>query len=839
MNGDRIPTGDRTIPTERHRSSNRTGTNMGPMVVSLYLQCFHIMNARPFPSLFFGPRLIAILATWAVASSSIAQQATGTISGYITDERSGEALIGATVYDLRSGKGTVSNVYGFYSLTLPSDSVALRFTFVGYQPAQLRTLLTGSLTHHVELGPSLELREVEVVGRRTGDEVESTRMGTIELPMEKVRSLPVLLGERDVIKTLQLLPGVQSGSEGSSGLYVRGGGPDQNLILLDGVPVYNANHLFGFFSVFNTDAIRSATLTKGGFPAEYGGRLSSVIDLRMKEGNNQKLHGEGGIGLIASRITLEGPLRKESTSFMISARRTYLDVLARPLIRSSTDGNSTGGYYFYDLNTKVNHRFSDRSRLYLSGYFGRDRFYARDRYTWNNAGDTYEDKNETGLDWGNAIGALRWNYVFNPRLFSNTTLTYSNYRFRVINEQESIRTVNGTTTEEFWGITYRSGIEDWSMRTDFNYMPVPEHYIKFGGGAILHTFTPGVSRAVQEGDQASQDTTFGSAPTKAQEFFMYAQDEIALGGKVKVNAGLHGSGFLVNGTTYLSLQPRVSGRYLLNERSSVKLSYANMAQFLHLLTNAGIGLPTDLWVPPTDRVKPQFADQVAAGYTRSFSDTYMGTFEAYYKYMRNLIEYKDGATFLATGTDWQNNVAVGNGWSYGGEWLLEKKEGKTTGWIGYTLSWTQREFEELNEGRVFPYRYDRRHDVSVALTHHFNERVDVGLVWVYGTGSAVTLPLERYQTLGQQNDFFGTTEVDHIEERNNYRTPAYHRLDLGVNMHKKTRWGERTWSLGLYNAYSRQNPFYLYFSVDDAGRPRLTQISLFPIVPSATYNFTF
>ena len=773
-----------------------------------------------------------------VVVPSQAQQATGTISGYITDQRSGESLIGATVYDTRSGKGTTTNVYGFYSLTIPSDTVVLRYSFVGYGAEEARILLSGAITRNVKLGPSLQLREVEVIGRRGGEEVESTRMGTVELPMEMVRSLPVLLGERDVMKTIQLLPGVQSGVEGGSGLYVRGGGPDQNLILLDGVPVYNANHLFGFFSVFNADAIRSVTLTKGGFPAEYGGRLSSVIDIRMKEGNDQKIRGEGGIGLIASRLTLEGPIRKETTTFMVSARRTYLDVLARPLIRAASDGNSVGGYHFYDINAKINHRFSDRSRLFLSGYFGRDRFYLRDRYEWRSFGDSYEDKFETGLDWGNAIGALRWNYVFNPRLFSNTTVTYSNYRFRVSSEQEQVSTVNGQLNRSFSATSYRSGIEDWSVRTDLNYMPVPEHYIKFGGGLIMHTFTPGVSRAVDQNEFAQLDTTFGQRPIQAQEIFLYAQDEFALGSKLKMNAGLHGSGFLVNGTTYLSLQPRLSGRYLLGERSSVKLSYANMAQFLHLLTNAGIGLPTDLWVPPTERIRPQFADQVAAGYTRSFGQKYMVTFEAYYKQMRNLIEYKDGATFLAAGTDWQNTVEVGRGWSYGGEWLLEKKMGRTTGWLGYTLSWTQRQFDALNEGRVFPFRYDRRHDISLAVTHRFNERVDVGLVWVYGTGNAVTLPLERYQTLPGSNGF-GVNDIAHIEARNNYRTPAYHRLDLGVNMHKKKRWGERTWSLGLYNAYSRQNPFFLFFAVDERGRERLTQISLFPLVPSATYNFTF
>lgn len=768
-----------------------------------------------------------------------AQDRPVTLSGYITDSSTGEALIGATVLDLRSGKGAITNVYGFYSLTLPGDSLNVRYSFVGFRTQQLRILLREDRVQNIRLEPSVELKEVEVVGTRGGNVVENTRTSTVELSMEKVRSLPVLMGERDVIKTIQLLPGVQSGTEGSAGLYVRGGGPDQNLILLDGVPVYNANHLFGFFSVFNTDALRSVTLIKGGFPAEYGGRLSSVIDLRMKEGNDQELRGEGGIGLIASRITLEGPIRKGGTSFMVSARRTYLDVLARPVIRAASDGNSVGGYYFYDLNTKINHRFSDRSRLFLSGYFGRDRFYVRERFDWSYDDNSSEDRFDAGLDWGNAIGAVRWNYVFGPRLFSNTTATYSNYRFRVSTEQESRFTSNGQPFTTYSAQTYRSGIEDWSIRSDFDYMPVPEHYIKFGGGAILHTFTPGVNRAVDRSSFASQDTTFGSAQVVAQEFFVYAQDEFAVGKRIKLNAGLHASGFVVGSTTYLSLQPRISGRYLLNERSSVKFSYANMAQFLHLLTNAGIGLPTDLWVPPTERIKPQFADQVALGYARNLNEAWQFSFEAYYKTMRNLIEYRDGASFLSSGTDWQDLVEVGRGWSYGSEWLLERRSGKTTGWIGYTLSWTERQFDALNFGEAFPYRYDRRHDLSIAVTHQFNDRVDIGLVWVYGTGNAVTLARERYRTLPQPGEQQWLTEIAHVDGRNDYRTPAYHRLDLGVNMHKKKRWGERTWSIGVYNVYSRQNPFYLFFSADDNGRQRLTQLSLFPLIPSATYNFKF
>lgn len=770
-------------------------------------------------------------------SQSYSQSQSITISGIISNKASGETLIGATIYDIISEKGTTSNNYGFYSITLPVDSIVLQFSYVGYQSQIYTVNQSGNLRLDIEMSGNTELEEVEIFESQSEKDFERSQMSTIDVSLDKVKSLPVFLGERDVLKTIQLLPGVQSGSEGSSGLYVRGGGPDQNLILLDGVPVYNANHLFGFFSVFNTDAINSVKLIKGGFPAEYGGRLSSVVDLRMKEGNNKKIHGEGGIGIVSSRLTLEGPIIKDKTSFMVSGRRTYIDVLARPIIKNQE--NVDGGYYFYDLNAKVNHKFSDRSRLFLSGYFGNDRFYAREKYEFEDITEIRDDRFETGLQWGNAIAALRWNYIFNPKLFSNTTLTYSKYNFIVSSEYESRQRQSGINDESFTRVQYNSGIEDYSAKIDFNFLPSPAHFIKFGASYIYHTFNPGVNRFVDRSLTIEQDTLFGSSEIYAHEFYAYAEDDFKISERIKINAGLHFSGFSVHKRQYYSLQPRLSGRYLLNERSSVKISYAHMAQYLHLLTNAGVGLPTDLWVPPTENIKPQLSHQVAAGYSRSLSDTYELTVETYYKVMQNLIEYKDGASFLGNATDWQNKVETGEGWSYGGEILFEKTQGKTSGWIGYTISWTNRQFENLNFGRVFPYKYDRRHDLSLAITHKFNEKVDVGLVWVYGTGNAITLSTARYRGLSSAGNIFFNNEIDYIESRNNYRMPAYHRLDLGVNLHKKTRYGSRTWSFGLYNAYSRQNPFYLYFSRDNEGNERLTQLSLFPIIPSISYSFKF
>ena len=771
-----------------------------------------------------------------LALNIAAQTPVYTISGTISDQASGEALIGATVYDYISGKGTTANNYGFYSLTLPSDSVRLRYSYVGFQNKIESLLLNANKSIDMEMSGLTELQGVEITATKDNDLIEKTQMSTIDVSMDKVRDLPVLMGERDVMKTIQLLPGVQSGSEGSSGIYVRGGGPDQNLILIDGVPVYNANHLFGFFSVFNTDAINSVKLIKGGFPAEYGGRLSSVVDIRMKEGNTKKIHGEGGIGLVASRLTLEGPIVKDKTSFMISGRRTYIDALTRPFIRAQ--GDVDGGYYFYDLNAKLNHKFSDRSRIYLSGYFGKDRFFAKDSYKYGSGNSLQEDEFEARLQWGNGIGALRWNYIFNPKLFSNTTVTYSNYDFNIFNESSYKYVDNGNPIENYSRIEYLSGIQDWSGKVDFNYLPNPDHYIKFGGSYTYHTFNPGINRYREESQYAREDTSFGSSKIYANEFYVYAEDDFKISERLKINGGLHFSGFAVESKTYFSLQPRISGRYILTENTAIKASYASMAQYLHLLTNAGIGLPTDLWVPPTADIKPQKAHQVAAGVARTLKKGYQINIEGYYKKMDHLLEYKDGASFLLNAGDWQNKVESGEGWSYGAEILFEKKTGKTTGWIGYTLSWTERQFENLNNGEKFPYRYDRRHDISVALTHKFNDRIDVGVVWVYGTGNAVTLPTERYRPAqGFNTNFY--REIGFIESRNNYRMPSYHRLDIGVNLHKETKYGSRTWSFGLYNAYSRQNPFFLYFSNDAFGNTRLTQLSIFPIIPSFSYNFKF
>ncbi len=762
------------------------------------------------------------------------------VSGYITDSESGESLIGANIYNLTTKEGSSSNTFGFYSLSPGTNSVQLRYSFVGYKSEQISFTLSRDTIINIQLNPLSQLQEVTITAEQPIE--ENTQMSRIDLPVAQIKSLPALLGEVDVLKVIQLLPGVQSGTEGSSGIYVRGGGPDQNLILLDGVPVYNASHLFGFFSVFNADAINKVELIKGGFPARYGGRLSSVIDISMKEGNMKEFHGEGGIGLISSRLTLEGPVIKDKSSFIVSARRTYFDILARPLIKAFADGDGTAGYYFYDLNGKINFKFSDKDRLYLSSYMGDDRFYSRYTYDYHENETFYEEKSKAGLNWGNITTALRWNHMINKRLFSNTTLTYSRFRFNIYEDWENIATKKGETSRERFYMEYLSGIRDYALKVDFDYLPGPDHFIKTGLNVIQHRFNPG-ALAVEEQDFG---LNIGANPINALEHAIYVEDDYKVNERLKINAGLHYSGFAVRGKHYNSLQPRLSSRYLISPALSFKASYARMTQYIHLLTNSGIGLPTDLWVPVTERIRPQQSHQVALGFAKTIKSKYEVSVEGYYKTMDNLLEYKEGSSFFNEDNNWENKITMGKGRSYGAEFFLQKKTGKTTGWLGYTLAWANRQFNELNEGKVFPYKYDRRHDVSLVVTHRLNERTELSGTWVYGTGVALTLPTGTYKMAEDplvphypQRFMDSWNVVNNFSDRNGHRMPHYHRLDIAVSRFKKTKWGERRWVYGIYNAYNRLNPFYIDIAHDRNGKKQFVQYSVFQLIPSISYNFTF
>ena len=761
-----------------------------------------------------------------------------TISGYVKDSATGESVIGATVTVVGQQKATTSNAYGFYSITLDEGAYELSVAHVSYQTALLPVALDGNKEWNISLvSKTSAMTEVVVYSRRRDANVQNAQMGRLDLSAAQIKSVPALLGEVDVLKTIQLLPGVQNAGEGNAGFYVRGGGPDQNLIMLDDAVVYNTGHLFGFFSIFNADAIKNTSLIKGGMPAQYGGRLSSVLDIAMKDGNMKEFGAEGGIGLIASRLSLQGPLVKDKASFILSGRRTYIDALVKPFVKETSDFHGSG-YYFYDLNAKVNYRFNDRNRLFLSGYFGRDVF------DFNNTSRSFK----ANIPWGNATATLRWNHVFGPKLFANTTLVYNDYKFKFGAAQESFE------------VAMSSGIRDVSAKIDFDYYASPQHRLKFGLISTYHKFTPNVF-------SGRQDSTEFNPPNEGAKYAienaLYVQDDWDVSDKLKVAAGLRWSAFdqvgpytkftrdadanKLDSTTYGNfekvvhyggVEPRLTFRYTLNSTSSVKGSVSRNLQFIHLVSNAGSTLPTDLWVPSTFRVRPQISWHYAGGVFKNFgNNAYETSIEVYYKKMQNQIEFKEGYT--PSFRDVEEDFTFGKGWSYGAEFFVNKTAGRLTGWMGYTLSWTWRQFDALNEGTKFPAKYDRRHDLSVVATYELNKKWKLGGVFVYGTGNATSLPERFYFVEGVL-----TQEYSGI---NQYRLPAYHRMDLSATytpVPKKEKKVKSSWVFGVYNTYSRMNPYFIYY--DQSGNPldgslkvEARQVSLFPLLPSVTWNFQF
>lgn len=748
-----------------------------------------------------------------------------TISGYVEDALSGEKLIGVNIYEPTLKLGASSNAYGFFSLTLPAGHVQIAVTYIGYQTFIKDFELNADSDLNVRLNPSTIKGDTIVVAAERYDAItKTTQMSAIEVPARQMRSLPALLGEVDVLKVIQLLPGVQSGSEGTSGIYVRGGGPDQNLLLIDDAPVYNASHLFGFFSVFNSDAVKKVTLTKGGFPARFGGRLSSVLEINTKDGNMKRISGQGSVGVIASRFTLEGPLQTDKTSFILSGRRTYLDLLMRPFMDSN---EGVGGYYFYDFNAKVNHIFSGSDRLFFSLYMGDDRFYMEQHHSDNS------DKFDLG--WGNVTSTLRWNHILNRKMFSRTALIYSKYLF-------DLNSSNHGDGGSFFKAGYFSGVRDFGLKYDLDFLPGPRHYLRSGFNVIRHTYSPGAFHVKFIDESASAiDTTLAAAKDiNAMEASFYLEDDFKLTADFTANLGLHLSAFNVRNKTYFSWQPRLSLNYLIFEKWALKSSFASMNQYVHLLTNGGIGMPTDLWVPATDAVPPQKSWQLSAGLARSFQkNAFEFSFEIYYKKMDNLIEYKEGAGFTGLDKSWESKIESGSGRAYGAELFLQKKAGKTSGWIGYTLSWSDRLFNNLNEGKRFPYKYDRRHDVSVAVVHAFTPKLELSASWVFGTGNAVTFPIGVYRGFEGALSYFDDIKL--YSSRNGFRMPAYHRLDIALKfINHKSATKKSEWTIGLYNAYNHKNPYFIYIDEDwDTDKKQAKQVSLFPIIPALSYSFSF
>ncbi len=779
-----------------------------------------------------------------------------TISGYVTDGTSFETLIGTNIIESHQHQGTTTNPYGFYSITLPEGETELRFSYLGYTTETCQFKLIKDTLININMHENIQLEEVVVVSDKAEAGTIATQMGSIEIPMIQIKKTPSIFGEADVMKAIQLMPGVQAGVDGSAGLYIRGGSPDQNLILLDGTPVYNVDHMFGFFSVFTPEAIKKVTLFKSSFPARFGGRLSSVIDVRTNDGDMKNYHGTFSIGLLTSKINFEGPIFKNKTSFNISARRSYADLLAKPFMSN----DEKFGYYFYDINAKINHKFSDRSRLFLSIYNGKDHFSAD--YDGNS---DYKDGSK--MHWGNTITSVRWNYIFNNRLFSNTTISYNNYLFDInayTNNQYSLN--NNKTFTNRYSSNYRSGIDDWNYQIDFDYYLSSMHHIKFGGGYIYHRFRPEVitSKISEKTDyQLDRDTTYHNTTNSriyGHEVSAYAEDNFKFSNRLRLNLGFNFSMFNVQKKSYFSIQPRISARYQMTDNIALKSSYTQMSQYVHLLSSMPIAMPTDLWVPVTKIIKPMHAHQYSLGGYYTGITGWEFSIEGYYKKMSNVLEYKEGVSFLGSSTGWESKVEMGKGRSMGIEIMLQKTIGRTTGWLSYTLSKSDRKFSKgsINNGERFPYKYDRRHNINLTVNHKFSESIDIAASWVFYTGGTSTIPEEKTAIIrpgngtkdrsvwGFENNYATTYnnsstigQDNYIEHRNNYRLPATHRLNIGVNFNKKTKHGIRTWNISLYNAYNSMNPAWVYRSYNYNEKSIITKYTLLPFVPSVSYTYKF
>mgnify|MGYP005754046573 FL=1 len=776
---------------------------------------------------------------FATGNTIVAQQAF-TLSGRISDAQSGDALAGATLFlKERQENGTVTDVSGRYTLTAPPGSYTLVIRYLGYDDLERTVSLNRNRQLDIELKPkSIGVQEVEIVTNRQPPITQGTAMGQLDIPLETIKTLPVLFGEIDILKTIQLMPGVQSGGEGNTGFYVRGGGPDQNLVMLDKATIYNPGHLLNFFSVFNSDAIENTTLIKGSMPAKYGGRLSSVLDVEMKDGSMTDFSADGGIGLIASRLTVQGPIAKEKASFILSGRRTYIDVLTDPFLKNTEQGGVP--YFFYDLNGKLTYTLSDKDRLYLSGYYGRD------KGTLNLSDGRFT----SDFYWGNASATARWNHLFSDKLFMDATALLSNYNFEF--------------TWEYGGYTtvLETGVRDYSFNLDFDYTPNVRHHLQYGLQYTYHTLRPRTGEA--EGLEGDAFFTNRIRPKYAHETALYISDDWNLTDKLLLNLGLRSSYFAQVGPfslyrfnqneqvtdstnfrenetvkSFHNLEPRVGLRYAINSKSSVKAAFTRSAQYLHLVSNAYTTLPLDVWVPSSAIVRPQLATQYALGYFRSMLDNqFEGSVEVYYKDMENQLEYREGFVPGPSNRDLEYEFVSGSGQSYGVELFLRKNFGTLQGWIGYTLSRTTRTFPDLNDGETFPARFDRRHDLSVVANYKLNDKWTFGGSFVYGTGQATTLPSRRY--------FIEGNVVYQYGDRNSFRMETTHRLDLAATLEAgRLKNIRNSFTFSIYNVYGRRNPF-LYF-IDNEGlayseeiKLQAKKVSIIPFpLPSVTWNFSW
>lgn len=774
-----------------------------------------------------------------------------TISGTVEEGETGENLLGANVYVARSSLGTTTNEYGFFSLTLPKGPIELVVSYLGFEKKTISLNLLRDTSISIKMLSNLTFPEVIITDKKE-ESLLNKDISTTTLDPKKISKIPALGGIPDVLRASHLLSGVQSGGDGLGGLFVRGGNTDQNLVLLDGVPVYNPTHFVGLISIFNTKAVRSSEFIKGGFPARYGGRLSSVMDVRIKEGNRYKLTGDASLGLVAASASLEGPLAKGKGAFFISGRRSIPDLLIKPLTRRVQLNNGIDGflnYYFFDINAKANYSLSRKDKVYLSYYRGQDKF-----QNPSESIDVIDDfanvsKDDQDLDWGNTIGSLRYNRIWNNKLFSNLTVTLSRYQFATEEFTGSKRTeMDSIVSSQFDYSKFNTAIQDITAKLDFDYFPNATTRVKLGISGIRHTFRPRVINLNEDNmlgidfdDIGPEiDSLFATFPINTYEIDAYLEGETKHTDRIKTNLGIHFASFLTDGKNYVSVQPRIATFFQLSKRWYANASFSISSQYLHLLTRSGIGLPTDLWVPSTARIKPQTSWIGVVGFGYENQKKFSFGVEAYYKQLNDILAYREGTIFsVIDAENWEENVDVGNGVAYGIEFEAAKKTNKTEVWLNYTYSIAEREFKDVNQGQLFPFRYDRRHFLKTGLLQKFNNNFSVSLDYVYGTGNPITIATNRFEYYNEFNEL--PTIVQVPGEKNSFRMRPYHRLDAGVHLTKVKKWGVEEFSFGAYNAYARLNPLFISLRDDPniAGEKQFFQVSLLSIVPYITYVVSF
>lgn len=787
--------------------------------------------------------------------TSVHAQKKVTISGYVTDSETGETLIGAAV--LSGPKtGSITNNFGYYSLTIPAGETTLQYSYVGYSDVMMQMNLQRDTLINISLSLSETLQAAKVTGRsstRSEAGIASTYLGSIDVPVNQVKNTPVLFGESDVLKALQTIPGVQGGNEGFTGLIVRGGGPDENLVLLDGTPIYSVDHMLGLFSVFQTEAVKKVTLYKGSFPARYGGRVSSIVDIRTNDGNLKETSGSVTVGLLNSRLHLEGPIIKDRLSYSFSARGLHTAYLI-PIIRMFVDKEDMGlSYYFYDINGKISWRLSDKDRFFFGFYTGSDKL--KDEYTDEYISGSYSSNDDCRMStrWGNDVVHLRWNHVFSNRLFSNATVAFNKYDMRLFSDENySSKGSDNKTYLDNNVARYNSGIKDWSARIDFEWHPSPSQIVRFGSEYLYHNFKPETFSTIERSlvdseEKSSVKRDYGNRDAYyGHEVSAHGEYEYTSPWGLTVNPGLRATVFAVEGRTYYSLQPRVNVKYEIPDRQvSIKAGYSRMAQYVHLLGSLQISMPTDLWVPITKDIRPITSDQVSAGIYYDGIPGWEFSAEGYYKLMNNILEYSDGAIYIGTSSNWEERVEMGKGRARGIELMAQKTAGRLTGWAAYTLSKSERRFPdgEINFGRWFPYKYDRRHVVNVNMSYKLTKKIDFNAVWSYASGSPITIPENKTVIVGPSG-YNVVSDTYYYPARNNWRIPSSHHLDVSFAFHNKKKRGQSTWTLGVYNIYDRRNPnFYTLEEKQDKKtgkmRLRLKTVTILPFVPSVSYTRDF